>query len=153
TPVNALMVTDINGIPASMIDRVEIITGGASAVYGADAIGGVTNFILKKNFQGAQFDVQDGITQARDGNELMASALMGTKFSEGKGSLITGIEYYDRKTAFQRNRDFYTKGWSDPNTPQNQGNAFFVQGYNGYASGFADPPSNNALNAIWPVRA
>ena len=48
------MVTDINSIPAAMIDRVEIITGGASATYGADAIGGVTNFILKKNFQGAQ---------------------------------------------------------------------------------------------------
>src|ERR1700753_2810214 len=51
TPVNALMVTDINGIPGSMIDRVEIITGGASAVYGADAIGGVTNSILKKNLE------------------------------------------------------------------------------------------------------
>ncbi|MGC1459719.1 MAG: TonB-dependent receptor plug domain-containing protein [Steroidobacteraceae bacterium] len=47
TPINLQMVTDINSIPAAMIDRVEIITGGASAVYGADAIGGVTNFIMK----------------------------------------------------------------------------------------------------------
>ena len=69
TPVNPLMVTDVNSIPTAMIDRVEIISGGASAVYGADAIGGVTNFILKKNFQGLQVDVQDGITQAGDGNE------------------------------------------------------------------------------------
>jgi TonB-dependent Receptor Plug Domain len=71
TPVNALMVTDVNSIPAALIDRVEIITGGASAVYGADAIGGVTNFIMKKNFQGAQIDVQDSETQAGDGNEAM----------------------------------------------------------------------------------
>jgi iron complex outermembrane recepter protein len=153
TPVNALMVTDINGIPAALIDRVEIITGGASAVYGADAIGGVTNFIMKKNFQGAQLDVQDGITQAGDGNELEVSGLMGTNFSEGKGNLVFGVEYYNRNVAYQRNRDFYTRSWSDPNAPQVNGNAFFVQGYNGYASGFADPPSNAALNALWPQRA
>src|SRR3984957_17333868 len=51
TPVNALMETDINSIPSAMVDRVEIITGGASAVYGADAIGGVVNFISKKNYE------------------------------------------------------------------------------------------------------
>ncbi len=52
TPANALGVVDINTIPSAAIDRVEIITGGASATYGADAVGGVVNFILKKNFQG-----------------------------------------------------------------------------------------------------
>jgi outer membrane cobalamin receptor len=51
-PVNALLWTDINGIPSSLIERVETITGGASAVYGADAVGGVTNFILKKRLRG-----------------------------------------------------------------------------------------------------
>src|SRR6202041_2353590 len=86
TPVNALMETDINSIPAAMIDRVEIITGGASAVYGADAIGGVTNFILKKNLEGASIDVQDGISQAGDGNELRVSTLLGSKIADGKGN-------------------------------------------------------------------
>jgi iron complex outermembrane recepter protein len=151
TPVNALMVTDINSIPAAMIDRVEIITGGASATYGADAIGGVTNFILKKNFQGAQIDAQDGITQAGDGNEARVSALMGTKFADGKGNIITGLEWYDRKGAFQRNRSFYTDSWTDPNAPQNSSNALFVQGFNGYNSGVL-PPSNNALSALFPGR-
>ena len=56
TPINALMVTDINSVPSSLIERVEIITGGASAVYGADAVGGVTNFILKDDFEGFEFD-------------------------------------------------------------------------------------------------
>jgi iron complex outermembrane recepter protein len=153
TPVNALMVTDINSIPAAMIDRVEIITGGASATYGADAIGGVTNFILKKNFQGVQIDAQDGITQAGDGNELRISALMGTNFSDGKGNMILGTEYYNRNAAYQRNRDFYTDSWSDPNAPQTAGNAFFVQGYSGYSPGFAGGPSTSALNALWPNRA
>ena len=153
TPVNALMVTDINSIPAAMIERVEIITGGASATYGADAIGGVTNFILKKNFQGVQLDAQDGITQAGDGNEARVSALMGTKIADGKGNLIMGAEWYDRKGAFQRNRDFYTNSWTDPGAPQQSaaGPVLFVQGYNGYGSGFA-PPSGNALQALFPNR-
>jgi outer membrane receptor protein involved in Fe transport len=152
TPVNALMVTDINSIPAAMIDRVEIITGGASATYGADAIGGVTNFILKKNFQGAQIDLQDGITQAGDGNEARVSALMGSKIGDGKGNIIMGLEWYDRKGAFQRNRDFYTNSWTDPNAPQQSSNALFVQGFNAYDSGIAAAPSNAAIGALFPNR-
>src|SRR5665213_361504 len=58
-PVNGELVIDLNTIPAAMVDRVETITGGASAVYGADAIGGVTNFITRKNYEGAQVDVED----------------------------------------------------------------------------------------------
>src|ERR1700728_1584461 len=115
TPVNALMVTDINTIPEAMIDRVEIITGGASATYGADAIGGVTNFILKKNYEGASLDVQDGITQAGDGNELRVSGLMGSKIAGDKGHITFGLEYYDRSVAYQKNRDFNTDAWTDPN--------------------------------------
>ncbi len=54
---------DLNQIPAAMVERVEILTGGASAVYGSDAIGGVVNFIMKKDFEGVQFDVQYGMYQ------------------------------------------------------------------------------------------
>ena len=115
TPVNALMVTDINSIPAAMIDRVEIITGGASAVYGADAIGGVTNFILKKNYQGAQIDIQDGISQAGDGNELRVSTLMGSKIADGRGNIIMGLEYYNRDESYQKNHSFFSNAWNDPN--------------------------------------
>src|SRR5690606_2715913 len=62
-PINALMVTDINAIPSALIERVETITGGASAVYGADAVGGVTNFILRDDFEGFDLDLQHGATQ------------------------------------------------------------------------------------------
>ena len=61
-PINALMVTDINAIPSALIERVETITGGASAVYGADAVGGVTNFILRDDFEGFDIDMQYGTT-------------------------------------------------------------------------------------------
>src|SRR5262245_8892232 len=114
-PANAVMVADVNSIPSAMLERVEIISGGASAVYGADAVGGVTNFILKKNFKGAQFDVQQGWTQAGDGEEFRASGLFGTNFADGKGNITLAVEHYDRKAAYERNRSYYTNQWKDPN--------------------------------------
>ncbi|HKS58627.1 MAG TPA: TonB-dependent receptor plug domain-containing protein, partial [Steroidobacteraceae bacterium] len=54
---------DLNQIPAAMVERVEVLTGGASAAYGSDAIGGVVNFIMKKDFEGVQFDAMYGIYQ------------------------------------------------------------------------------------------
>jgi len=153
TPVNELMVTDINTIPAAMIDRVEIISGGASAVYGADALGGVTNFILKKNYQGAEIDIQDGITQAGDGNETRVSAMMGSTIANGKGNLIMGLEYYNRDAAYQRNRDFYTNAWADPNSPEANANTYGLGiPRNGYTTTF-DYPSSAAFNAAFPARA
>ena len=153
TPVNELMVTDINSIPAAMIDHIEIISGGASAVYGADALGGVTNFILKKNFQGAQVDVQDSITQAGDGNELRVSGLIGSTIGDGKGNIIVGTEYYNRNVAWQRNRSFFTDSWSDPNSPESGTNTFGIGlGSNGATTAF-DYPSTAALNTLFPGRA
>lgn len=64
------MVTDVNSIPSAMLERVEIISGSASALYGAEAVGGVTNFILRKNFEGVRFDSQYGISEVGDGEEL-----------------------------------------------------------------------------------
>ena len=69
TPSNASMAVDINTIPSAAIERVEIISGGASSTYGADAVGGVVNFILKKNFEGIEFDGRFGITERGDGEE------------------------------------------------------------------------------------
>ena len=152
TPVNELMVTDINSIPAAMIDRVEIISGGASAVYGADALGGVTNFILKKNFQGVQVDAQDSITQAGDGNETRVSTLMGTTIADGKGNLIMGAEYYNRQVASAKNRSFYTDAWNDPNALSTNNFNLGLSGYNSYQTTF-DYPSNAALNSVFQGRA
>src|SRR5690606_23531431 len=77
TPINALMVTDINGIPSALIQRVETITGGASATYGADAVSGVTNFILKDNFEGFEIDTQFGQTEDGSGDESRISMAQG----------------------------------------------------------------------------
>lgn len=66
---------DINNIPAAMVDRIETISGGASAVYGSDAISGVVNFILKKNFEGIQLDTQYSFYNHQQGNPLGQKAL------------------------------------------------------------------------------
>src|SRR5690606_30421880 len=63
-PANASLVIDTNSIPSAALASVEIISGGASAVYGADAMGGVTNFKLRDNFHGASIDARYGITEA-----------------------------------------------------------------------------------------
>ena len=129
-PTNALMVVDINSIPSSMIKRVEIISGGASATYGADAIGGVSNFMLRRDFEGLEVDTQYGVTEVGDNEELRASAIMGTAFAEGRGNLVIATEYYDRKGAYDKNRDFYKDGYADPTVAGNF--IGFVMGANGY---------------------
>ncbi|MFZ1988840.1 MAG: TonB-dependent receptor [Alphaproteobacteria bacterium] len=113
-PTNGAMLVDVNTIPAAMVDSVEIITGGASAVYGADAISGVANFKLKKNYQGFTFDSQYGLTQLSDDKEFRASALIGGNFADDKGNATLALEHYTRSDAPQANRDFYKKGWADP---------------------------------------
>ncbi len=124
-PSNGELIVDVNSIPTAMIDHVEVITGGASAVYGADAVAGVVNFVMKKNFQGLDLDTQYGITQAGDGQEFKVSAFMGANFADDKGNVSFGLEHYTRSPSLQANRDFYTKGWADPNTPTNE---FFATG-------------------------
>ncbi|MBF8268529.1 MAG: TonB-dependent receptor-like protein [Gammaproteobacteria bacterium] len=144
-PVNALMVQDINGIPSSLIQRVETITGGASAVYGADAVGGVTNFILRKDYEGFEFDGQYGTTEAGDGEENRISALFGANFADDRGNVTMGVERYNREEANQIERDIYTDVWQANDT---NGYFFFHQGANGYNCLF-NCPAQATVNSIF----
>jgi len=148
TPINALMVTDINGIPSALIERVETITGGASAVYGADAVGGVTNFILRDDFEGLEIDTQYGTTEAGDGDENRLSAVLGSNFADGRGNVTFGLERYSRKEALEIERDFYTDRYSDPYAAGTFG---FLQGTSHLFCTF-DCPSPVAVNALFAKR-
>lgn len=112
-PANASLVVDINTIPAAAIARVETITGGASAVYGADALAGVVNFVLRDDFEGVSVDLQTGWTDAGDGEETRVSALLGLNGASGNSNVMLGVEWYDRNASFQKNHDFYVRGWTD----------------------------------------
>ena len=113
-PINGSMAVSVNTIPAAALQRVETITGGASSVYGADAMSGVVNFILKDNFEGVDFNTQWGSTIEGGGEEFTMSALFGTNFADGRGNIMMGIEYTERDAIDRRERDFYTSAWGDP---------------------------------------
>ncbi|MEP7243770.1 MAG: TonB-dependent receptor, partial [Gammaproteobacteria bacterium] len=150
-PANALLVVDVNTIPTAAIQGVEVITGGASAVYGPDAIAGVVNFQLKKDFQGLDIDAQTGMTEQGDGEETHVSALMGMNADSGRGNVMVGLDWTKREGVFQRDRDFFVNGWRDPNNPGPD----FIQtaSYAGsqVLAGGANPPSQAAVNAIFPT--
>ncbi len=112
-PANAALVIDINTIPSAAIERVETITGGASAVYGADALAGVVNFILKDDFEGVEMDFQTGATQEGDGEESRLTSLIGVNSADGDANVMFGAEWYKREAVFQRDRDFWSEGWYD----------------------------------------
>ena len=94
-------------IPSAAIERVEVITGGASATYGADAIAGVTNFILKKNFQGLELDGRASISQEGDGFEYQLSGIMGTDFDDGRGNISLALSMNTREASLQSDRDHF----------------------------------------------
>jgi outer membrane receptor protein involved in Fe transport len=112
-PVNATMAVDLNSIPAAAIDRVEVITGGASSVYGADAVAGVVNFLLKKDFEGIDFDVQYGNMQNGEGPETRASALFGVNSADGRGNILLGLEVAKREPVHADDVDFYRNALRD----------------------------------------
>jgi iron complex outermembrane recepter protein len=120
---------DLDQIPAGLVERVEVVTGGASAAYGSDAIAGVVNFIMKKNFEGFQVDGQIGenwhnnhdvIVQnlvqqsgytpptgtAKDGRNKTVDMLMGTNFADGKGNVTAFLSYRHADPVASSQRDF-----------------------------------------------
>jgi outer membrane receptor protein involved in Fe transport len=97
---------EIGSIPPALIERVEVLTGGASAVYGADAVTGVVNFILKKDFEGLELDFKTGLSSEGDGEQYQVSGLYGKNFAEGRGNFTVGINYYKEPGLKMRARDW-----------------------------------------------
>jgi len=95
---------DIDAIPIAAVERIEILTSGASAIYGSSAIGGVVNVILKKNYQGAQFSADYGISDHDDGQRKGVHFLFG--HTSDKGSLTAGIDYNKQDSVLQSHRKF-----------------------------------------------
>jgi iron complex outermembrane receptor protein len=133
---NQNVAPDIDQIPAPLVERIDVVTGGASATYGSDAIAGVVNFILKKDFQGVQIDGQYGFSQhdqhnsyvqdllshddpisgftavtpptgdIRDGYKHDLSMIMGTNFADNNGNLTGYFVYHDQQPVAASARDF-----------------------------------------------
>ena len=153
TPGNAGMVVDVNTIPAFAIDRVEIITGGASATYGADAVGGVTNFIMKKNFEGMQIGSQVGITEQGDALEWNLSGTLGASFADGRGNILISMSENRREKALRRDRSWWRDYAKSPDT----GGTEFFPDFSAVDFDFGDPTQAavdsifGAANAVSPA--
>lgn len=95
-PTTTTGTIDLNIIPSIMLDRVEVVTGGASAAYGSDAVAGVVNLLLKKKFVGLQAEGQAGVTQYGDNQTYRAGIIGGVDFGSG-GHLLIGGDYAESK--------------------------------------------------------
>jgi iron complex outermembrane receptor protein len=96
---------DVNTIPSVWIDKVEVITGGASAIYGADAVTGVVNFILKKNVNGLDVSATKGWADDSDFNKDRFSLSYGTDYAQGDGNIAFAVEYSSQEQLHAFDRD------------------------------------------------
>ncbi len=97
---------DLNNIPPAMVERIEVLLEGASAVYGSDAVGGVVNFILKDDFEGLQLDAFGGISSQWDSEEGAFSATFGDNFEGERGNVTISLSYLDREPLSQADRSW-----------------------------------------------
>ena len=104
--VGGSQAVDIGSIPSQLIERVEVLTGGASAIYGADAVTGVVNFIMRDDFDGLSIDVQGGIAGEGDGEEFSVSALYGLNFADDRGNVTVSVNASNRAAIKLGDRDF-----------------------------------------------
>src|SRR5690606_23876196 len=116
-PVDPRMVVDTNSIPSAAVQRVEVISGGASAVYGADAVGGVVNFILRDDYEGATVDVRFGDTQHGGDQTTTISALIGANMAGDRGNVMIGVSRDTRTKQYQWQRDWRIADYANPYAP------------------------------------
>jgi len=144
-PSTGQVVVDLNTIPSALIDNVEVITGGASAVYGSDAIAGVVNLRLKKNFQGFEVNGQYNVTEHGDGEEKLFDVLMGTNFADNRGNMVLSLGYLDRGEALFAERDFYREAFKVGAAPW--GSDLLPEG--NFIPTANNLPSQAAMNAVF----
>lgn len=122
--------TDLNGIPLSMVDHIEIAHGGASAIYGADAMAGVVNIILKKDYRGAEVGGSFGVSQRGDAEQQRTYASFGER-TPGDGSIFVSIDHYTRNPLLGSQRKWSTldqrgDGQQDQRVPSGFGLGYYV---------------------------
>lgn len=105
---------DLNVIPAGLVDRVETIAIGGAPIYGADAIAGTVNIILKDDFEGIQASGQYGVTEENDGESEAFRLLMGGNFAEDRGNAVLSFEYNEQEGLLQSDRLGYYRQLSNP---------------------------------------
>ncbi len=112
-PSTQFGVVDLNTIPGTLIKQVDVVTGGASAVYGSDAIAGVVNFQMMDDYEGVEVTALYDTTTEGDAERYNIDLTMGGNFDSGKGNAVVYASYSTRKPLFQGERDFSTFALGD----------------------------------------
>ncbi len=102
--INGIVSTDV--IPVNMLERVDVVTGGASAVYGSDALSGAVNFVLRKDFEGAEVDIGYSDTEGGGEDSHFINVLFGTNFADGRGNITIGGGRTSRGSILLADRDY-----------------------------------------------
>lgn len=140
----------LSTIPTMFVQKVEIITGGASAIYGSDAIAGVVNIITRKNYDGLKIGGRAGISEQGDSARYNVDALFGTKFFDDRASLVLGASYEREDGLFARDREQSRRtisySTSQDSNPLNQGDL----GIN-LNSNSSSPPSGRFGSSSTPL--
>ena len=108
---------DVNTFPQALIERVEVVTGGASSAYGSDAVSGVVNFILNRDFTGFKTEYEYGVTTRDDGKNYKFNATGGKSFADGKGHILLSGEYFKQAGIQSIDRDWNDNGYFLANNP------------------------------------
>ncbi|WP_315760518.1 TonB-dependent receptor domain-containing protein [Sphingomonas sp. Y38-1Y] len=98
-------VFDLNNIPVALVQRVDVLTGGASTTYGADAISGVVNFITRTDFAGIDLNLSNQISERGDGAIFRADLTVGANFADGRGNAVLSVGYQQADPVFQGDRE------------------------------------------------
>ena len=115
TPFSLTGTVDTQTIPVNMLERVDVVTGGASAVYGSDAMSGAINFILKNDFEGVELSYEGRASEQSDGEQHNLSVLLGTNLDNGRGNVMASLGYTQRMGVQFGDRPFGLVGVSSTN--------------------------------------
>ena len=147
-PANPSGVVDLNIIPAALVENVEILTGGASAAYGSDAVAGVVNFRMNTRMEGVSVDMNWGETSESDGTEYGVSIAGGTSFGDGRGHIMGAVGYSDRDGVLQGDRKFSEVALGcDADSCSPLGSGTFRQGR--YTAASTNLPTADAMDAVF----
>ena len=105
-PANQSGLVDISRIPDALIERIDVITGGASAVYGSDAIAGAINFIMDDDFEGLDIRYNNGASTKGDGQTNKLDVTFGTNYADDRGNLVVSFSRYDQQPVLFDDREY-----------------------------------------------
>jgi iron complex outermembrane receptor protein len=105
---------NVNTLPTSGIQQIEVLRDGASSIYGSDAVAGVINYVTKKNPTGGEYSVRYGVTEHGGGMDGKLDVSYGTMFAKGKGTWITSLSLYNRDAIYLREREYSKSGNKAP---------------------------------------